>query len=117
MAESPDVDPAAAGELIEVEVIYAEPLRQVAIQLRLAPGSTLQHALDASGIIRSFPEIDLGKCKVGIYGKLARPDSVLSARDRVEIYRPLLADPKDIRKLRAATGVQSRRRAKRQGSG
>lgn len=108
----PDAEPAADRGDVEVEVIYAQPLRHAAIRLKLAAGSTLQQAVEASGIIRKFPEIDLAKCGLGIYGKLARADTVLSARDRIEIYRPLLADPKDIRKQRAAAGVQSRRKPK-----
>ena len=113
MAEAADAGPSAGGEFIEVEVVYAEPQRHVAVQLRLPPGSTIQHAIDASGIVRSFPEIDWAQCKLGVHGKLAPADSVLAAQDRVEIYRPLLADPKDIRKQRAAAGNQSRRKAKR----
>jgi hypothetical protein len=115
MAKATDREPATGdGDgLVDVEVVYAEPQRQVAIQLRVPPGSTLQHAIDASGIVRSFPEIDLAQCKLGIYGKLARADTVLTAQDRVEIYRPLPADPKDIRKQRAAAGVPSRSRARR----
>ncbi|TRZ64745.1 MAG: RnfH family protein [Rhodocyclaceae bacterium] len=104
----PDAEPGADGDddFVEVEVIYAVPQRFSAIQLRLPPGSTLRQAIDASGIVRQFPEIDLAKCKLGICGKLARADTVLSAQDRIEIYRPLLADPKDIRKQRAAAGVK-----------
>jgi len=113
MAEAPDGDPAADSEFIEVEVIYAEPLRQVAVRLRLAPGSTLRHAIEASGMVRSFPEIDLANSKLGIYGKIVVAETVLSAGDRIEIYRPLLADPKDIRRRRAADDVRSRRKAKR----
>jgi len=115
MARAPDAELATGegGDFVDVEVIYAEPQRHSAIQLRLPSGSTLQHAIDASGIVRSIPEIDLAQCKLGIYGKLAQADTVLTAQDRVEIYRPLLADPKDIRKQRAVVAVQSRRTAKR----
>jgi len=107
-----DAGPAADRGDLEVEVIYAEPLRHAVIRLKLPAGSTLQHAIEASGITRKFPQIDLAKCTLGIYGKLARADTVLAAQDRIEIYRPLLADPKDIRKQRAAAGVQSRRKTK-----
>lgn len=115
MARATDAAPATGegGDFVDVQVVYAEAQRHVAIQLRLPPGSTLQHAIEASGIVRGFPEIDLAQCKLGIYGKLARADTVLTAQDRVEIYRPLPADPKEIRRQRAAAGVPSQRRAKR----
>lgn len=109
---TPDAEPAADRGAVEVEVIYAQPLRHAAFLLKLPVGSTLRHAIEASGVMREFPEIDLAKCRLGIYGKLARADTVLSAQDRIEIYRHLLADPKDIRKQRAAAGVQSRRKPK-----
>lgn len=110
----PDVECAAddGGDLVDVEVVYAEPQRQVAIQIKVPPGSTLQYAIEVSGIVRSFPQLNLAQCKLGICGKLARADTVLVGQDRVEIYRPLLADPKDNRKQRAAAGVQSRTRVK-----
>jgi putative ubiquitin-RnfH superfamily antitoxin RatB of RatAB toxin-antitoxin module len=70
----------------------------------LADGATVQQAIEASGLLQKFPEIDLTKNKLGIYAKLAKPDTVLRDRDRVEIYRPLIADPKEVRKQRAAEG-------------
>jgi len=112
MADAPAAQPAVDLDRIEVEVIYAEPGRHLAVRLRLAPGCTIEQAVEASEIARQFPEMDLAKCRLGIYGKLARDDTVLAAHDRVEIYRPLLGDPKDIRKQRAVAGVQSRRKAR-----
>lgn len=92
------------AETIFVEVIYAKDARQERAKLNLPLGSTVQSAIDASGLLTKFPEIDLGKNKVGIYSKLSKLDSVLRDRDRVEIYRPLIADPKEVRKQRAADG-------------
>jgi hypothetical protein len=89
---------------IRVEVAYALPHQQVVLPLRLAPGSTVAQAIDASGILARFPEIDLAQNKVGIFGKLTRLDSALRNHDRVEIYRPLVADPKEVRRKRAEDG-------------
>ena len=84
---------------ITVEVVYALPLRQVVRRLSLAAGSSVADALRASGLLGEFPEID--PARVGIYGKPARPEARLRDRDRVEIYRPLRADPKELRRARA----------------
>jgi len=92
------------AETIQVEVIYALPERQELVPLKLPAGSNLQQAVEASGLVAKYPEIDLAKGKFGIYAKLAKPDTVLRERDRVEIYRPLIADPKEVRKQRAAEG-------------
>ena len=92
------------AESIQVEVTYAKPERQDIISLKLPEGSTIQQVIEASGLLQRNPEIELAKAKVGIYGKLSRMDTVVRARDRVEIYRPLIADPKEVRKQRAAEG-------------
>lgn len=92
------------SEVIHIEVAYALPERQEVVPLTLPAGSTLEQALKASGLLEKYPEIDLAKGKFGIYGKLAKLDTVLRERDRVEIYRPLIADPKEVRKQRAAEG-------------
>ncbi len=92
------------AEKISVEVVYARPERQEVVRLELPSGSTVQAAVEASGLPAKYPEIDLAKGKFGIFGKLSRPDSALRERDRVEIYRPLIADPKEVRKQRAAEG-------------
>ena len=92
------------SETIHVEVVYALPATQEVVGLDLAAGSTLRQAVDASGLMAKHPEIDPGKAKFGIYAKLAKGDTVLRDRDRVEIYRPLIADPKEVRKQRAAEG-------------
>jgi putative ubiquitin-RnfH superfamily antitoxin RatB of RatAB toxin-antitoxin module len=92
------------AELIQIEVTYAKPDRQDVIPVKLPEGSTIQQAIEASGLLQRNPEIDVAKAKVGIYGKLSKMDTVVRARDRVEIYRPLIADPKEVRKQRAAEG-------------
>jgi putative ubiquitin-RnfH superfamily antitoxin RatB of RatAB toxin-antitoxin module len=92
------------AETIKIEVVYALPSRQEVVPLTLPAGSTLQQALEASGLLAKYPEIDLAKNKFGIYSKIAKLDTILRDRDRVEIYRPLIADPKEVRKQRAAEG-------------
>lgn len=91
-------------EEILVEVAYALPHQQVILPLAVAPGTTAQSAIEASGILTKFPEIDINANKIGIFGKLCKPDTVLRHLDRVEIYRPLIADPKEVRRQRAAEG-------------
>ena len=92
------------AEMLKVEVCYALPDKQVLVPLVLAEGATLQQALEASGLLEKHPEIDLRKNKFGIFAKLSRLDTALRDRDRVEIYRPLIADPREVRKQRAAEG-------------
>lgn len=92
------------ADVIHVEVVYARPERQDVIRLQLPVGSTLQQAMEASGLAATYPETDFGAFKFGIFSKLAKSDAVLRDRDRVEIYRPLIADPKEVRKQRAAEG-------------
>ncbi|MGC3964958.1 MAG: RnfH family protein [Rhodocyclaceae bacterium] len=90
---------------IDVQVCYALPERQELVSLSLPQGCTAQQAIDASGLLQKYPDIDLdGTNKIGVFGKLVTPGSVLRAGDRVEIYRPLLADPKEVRRRRAAEG-------------
>lgn len=92
------------ADSIHIEVAYARPERQEVVHLTLPAGSTIRQAIEASGLLQNHADIDLAKAKVGIYSKLARPDTVLREKDRVEIYRPLIADPKEVRKQRAAEG-------------
>ncbi len=92
------------AETIQVEVVYALPERQEVASLSLPAGSTVAQAIEASGLLGKHPEIDLAKNKLGIYAKLAKAETTLRDRDRVEIYRPLIADPKEVRKQRAAEG-------------
>lgn len=89
-----------ADDLITVEVAYATPDRQLLIPLSLAANSTAEQAIDASCILRAFPEIDLSQQKVGIFGQVCNLDKNLSTEDRVEIYRPLKQNPMDARRGR-----------------
>ena len=90
----------AAESLLAVEVVYARPGEQVVLGVELPRGSTIQDAIDHSGIARQFPEINLVACKVGVFGKHRAPSTPLRDGDRVEIYRPLLIDPKHARRAR-----------------
>lgn len=100
------------AETIQIQVIYARPEQQELLGLTLPAGSTLQQALAASGLLEKHG-IDAASAKFGIYGKPAKPDTVLRDHDRVEIYRPLLADPKEVRKARAAQGKAMKKGAGR----
>ena len=86
---------------ITVEVAYAKPEKQSIITLQVKPGTTLLEAIKLSGMLEQFPEIDLAEAKVGIFSKISPPETVLREKDRVEIYRPLIADPKESRRKRA----------------
>jgi len=92
---------AEEGEL-QVVVTYALPQQEFIRPLSVAPGTTVGQAIEQSGVLASFPDINLVTQPVGIYGKKKTLDTVLRALDRVEIYRPLVADPKDSRRKRAA---------------
>jgi hypothetical protein len=85
---------------MRIEVVYALPQRQERILLDLAPGSTVLDAIQASGLLQRLPQIDLGRA--GVWGRPVSPDTRLRDLDRVEIYRSLIADPKLVRRERAA---------------
>jgi putative ubiquitin-RnfH superfamily antitoxin RatB of RatAB toxin-antitoxin module len=85
-----------------IEVAYATPEQQMLIALNLPEGSTVEAAINASGLLARFPEISLSTNAVGIFGKVCELNQVLKAGDRVEIYRPLVHDPKEARRQRAA---------------
>ena len=89
---------------ILVEVAYALPEQQLILELMVPDGTTAEQAVQQSGITVKFLEIDLAQNKLGIFGKLVKGDTVLRERDRVEIYRALIADPKEVRRQRAAEG-------------
>ena len=90
---------------IQVEVVYALPQRQEIVTVTLPEGATVRQAVEASGLLQKFPDIELdGANKLGVFAKLSKADTVLRDRDRVEIYRPLIADPKAVRKKRADDG-------------
>jgi putative ubiquitin-RnfH superfamily antitoxin RatB of RatAB toxin-antitoxin module len=99
----------ASPTTIRVEVAYARPDEQLIIPVEAPAGATLEQVIVLSRIQDRFPEIDLGTTKVGVFGKLSKLSAVARAGDRVEIYRPLLADPKAVRKQRAAEGKRMRK--------
>ena len=94
---------------IRIEVAYALPEEQVILVVDMKEGTTIEQAINASGILDKYSGIDLSKQKVGVFGKLKKMDQVLRAGDRIEIYRALIADPKEIRKQRAAQGKQMKK--------
>lgn len=81
---------------MKIGIAYALPKRQVWFDIEIPEGSTVQDAIHRSGILKQFPEIDLEKQKVGIFSKLTKLDAVLNEGDRVEIYRPIICDPKTV---------------------
>jgi putative ubiquitin-RnfH superfamily antitoxin RatB of RatAB toxin-antitoxin module len=93
---------------IEIEVVYALPQRQWVLQVRVPEGSTIAQAIEISGIAWRVPQVTLAAAAFGVFGEPKPLDHVLRAGDRVEIYRPLAADPKDVRRSRAAASVRRR---------
>ena len=90
---------------IRVEIVYALPQRQELVEVQLPEGATARQAIEASGLLEKYPDIELDRRnKLGIYAKLVKLDAEVRDRDRVEIYRPLIADPKAVRKKRADEG-------------
>lgn len=88
--------------MIEIEVVYGLPHKQVLLSLPVPIGSTIEEAIKLSGIVAHFPEIVASEATVGIFSRPEKLETTLNAGDRIEIYRPLIADPKEMRKLRAA---------------
>lgn len=89
---------------INIEAVYALPDEQTLFRQAVPEGATVAEAIQLCGILEKYPEIDLAANKLGIFGKLAKADTVLRDRDRIEIYRPLIADPKEVRRKRAEEG-------------
>lgn len=87
---------------IKVEVVYALPEKQYLQQVKLVQGSTVAQAIEASGLLELRSDIDLSKNKVGIFSRPVKLTDEVNEGDRVEIYRPLIADPKELRRQRAA---------------
>ena len=98
--------------VIEIEVVYAAVDRQVLRSFSVNEGATVRAAVFVSGIGSEFPELNLAECPLGIFGKVvADPDTrVIQEGERIEIYRPLLADPKEVRRLRAAKAAAAKAR-------
>lgn len=97
---------------ISVEVAYALPHKQSIVEIGVPVGTTALAAAQLSGIADKFDGVDLENAKFGIFGQLVAPQQVLREGDRVEIYRPLIADPKDVRKARAERAKEKRQQEK-----
>lgn len=101
----------SAADSMRVEVAFALPEEQLILAFDVPVGTTVQQAIERSGILERFPRIDLSQNKVGVFGRLAKLSQTLRPGDRVEIYRPLIADPKEVRRKRAAEGKVTKRGA------
>ena len=102
------------GVTISVEIAYATPGQQIVMPVNVPPGTTVAQAIEKSGICQRFPQIDPDTADVGIFGHVVNRDQELKERDRVEIYRPLLADPKEVRRKLALEGKSMGRQSKDQ---
>jgi len=96
----------------KVEVAYATPEKQLILTVSFQEGMTVQQAIDASGMVQRFTDIDLTVNDVGVFSKLCKLDTELRVGDRVEIYRPLIADPKEVRRKRAEAGKITKKGAR-----
>jgi len=106
------------NETISIELVYALPDEQTLLRLTLPKGSTVRRGIEQSDILQRYPELqtqwDNGSLVAGIFGKKAPLDQALREKDRIEIYRPLIADPKEVRKRKAAEGKQLRKGGSKQ---
>lgn len=84
-----------------VEVVYALPDRQIVVSVEAGPGATLREVIERSGILQRCPEIDLARQRVGTFGRVRGLDEAVAPGERIEIYRPLPSDPKEMRRRRA----------------
>jgi len=100
---------------INIEVVYGSPDKQILLSLSMAQGCTVEQAIIESGMLGLFNGIDLSINKVGIWNKVVKLAVVLEDSDRIEIYRPLLADPKEVRKRRAEKAIEEGRADKTTG--
>lgn len=92
------------GSTIDVEVVFALPERQALIEVSLPGGASVADAIEASGVRREFPDLELDACDVGVWGRIVKRNRTLRQGDRVEIYRPLQIDPKEARRQLATMG-------------
>ncbi|MFT6372144.1 MAG: putative ubiquitin-RnfH superfamily antitoxin RatB of RatAB toxin-antitoxin module [Gammaproteobacteria bacterium] len=92
-----------------IEVAYATPQRQKIVECEVETGTSLRDAVKLSSILQYFPEIEVETCDLGIFGKAVAPQYELADGDRIEIYRPLIADPKEIRRQRAEMGLKTKK--------
>jgi len=94
---------------ISVEVVYALPEKQYQLYVKVEQGSTVEQAIQQSGILELRREIDLSSNKVGIYSRAVKLSDVVDEGDRIEIYRPLIADPKELRRQRAERSASAKK--------
>jgi len=94
---------------ISVEVVYALPEKQYQLYVKVEQGTTVEQAIHKSGLLELRREIDLTSNKVGIYSRPVKLDDVINEGDRIEIYRPLIADPKELRRQRAERAAESKK--------
>lgn len=95
------------SERIQVEVVYALPYEQRVVSLEVLPQTTVAQAIELSGLTARYPELDFRRDNIGIYGRPVKLTDCVQDRDRIEIYRPLIADPKQARRKRAGAGKRS----------
>lgn len=101
-----------SDSVISIEIVYGTPTQQKLSSFTVPSGSTIQEAIESSGFLSEFPEIDLNVNNVGIWNRSKKLSEVLKDGDRIEIYRPLIADPKEVRKRRAAKAAEAKAKAK-----
>ncbi|MDY0995369.1 RnfH family protein [Pantoea agglomerans] len=94
---------------ISVEVVYALPEKQYQLYVKVEQGSTVEQAIHKSGLLELRREIDLTSNKVGIYSRTVKLGDEVNEGDRIEIYRPLIADPKELRRQRAERAAESKK--------
>lgn len=99
----------ASPETIRIEVVYPLPHEQLLFEARVPEQTSVRDGIIASGILGHYPELELDSLEAGVFGKLAKLGDQLRERDRIEIYRPLIADPKAVRKQRAAEGKRMKK--------
>ena len=92
-----------------IEIAYATPRKQIILEHEVEAGSLARAAVGSCGIEQHFPEIDPQSCDIGVFGKAVADDYQLNDGDRIEIYRPLIADPKEVRRQRAARGMKMKK--------
>lgn len=97
------------GKATMIEVAYATPEKQKIIECKIEQGTSARDAVKQSKIDQHFPEIDLENCHLGVFGKAVTSNYELVDGDRIEIYRPLIADPKEVRRQRAERGFKTKK--------
>lgn len=94
---------------LSLEVVYALAREQRVLRVRVPRGASLRQAIERSGLLNAYPEIDLARNRIGSFGRLRDPDEPAREGDRIEIYRPLVLDPRERRRHAARKGARARR--------